>query len=199
MKFFKKTLFFWLILPLSAGIWGYELGRISAGQDEAAVEDGDLSIHTASFKVFIEPSVSWGRVYRKISRRRIYFGARNRPDASLSDKDKVAYRVNLIFERVKELLGMYPQGVTFQVKIFKGQSSVDDAWHRFSRSTKPSVHVKAFYVHGLRTVFTSEEGLADSVLAHEFGHVLQNYYFVALPSSKVTEMLSIYVDENLEE
>lgn len=198
MKFFKKTLFFWLAISLSIGILGYETEWITAGQEEAS-EDGDLTVRTVSFNIFIEPSVSWDRVYRKISRRRIYFGARNRPDASLSDKDKAAYRINLIFERVKELLGMYPQGVKFQVKIFKQQSSVDEAWRRFSRASKATAHVKAFYVHGLRTIFTSEEGLTDSVLAHEFAHVLQNYYFVALPSNKVTEMLSIYVDENLEE
>lgn len=199
MKFLKKTIFFWLAVSLSLGILGYEAGWSSAGQEDVFLEDGDLVIRTSSFTVFVEPSVSWDRVYRKISRRRIYFGARNRPEASLSDKDKAAYRINLIFERVKELLGMYPQGVKFQVKIFKQQSSVDEAWRRFSHTSKTTAHVKAFYVHGLRTVFTSEEGLADSVLAHEFAHVLQNYYFVALPSNKVTEMLSIYVDENLEE
>lgn len=186
-------------LLLFIRIWWHEPRQISAGQDEVAVEDGDLSVRTASFDIFTEPTVSWDRVYRKISRRRVYFGARNRPDASLSAKDKSAYRINLLLERVKELLGMYPQGVKFQIKIFKGQSSVDEVWRRFSRSPKPSAHVMAFYVHGLRTVFTSEEGVSDSVLAHEFAHVLQNYYFVALPSSKVTEMLSIYVDENLEE
>lgn len=177
---------------------GPEAGEIFAQQD-VHPEAGDTTIQTVSFTVQSEPSVSWDRVYRKISRRRVYFGARNRPDASLPARDKVAYRVNLIFERVKNILGMYPQGVKFQVKIFKAQSSLDDAFRRFSRSARGPSRVKAFYVHGLRTVFTSEEGVSDSVLAHEFAHVLQNYYFVSLPSDKVTEMLSIYVDENLEE
>ncbi len=155
-----------------------------------------LQISTSSFDIYYDPSVSLDRFYKKINRRRLYFYKSTRPDPSSSTEDKIAFRINLLLERVKEILGMYPAGINFKITVYKDQVSVSEA---YSRITGRSDRVKAFYVHRLKTIFTSEQGVSDSVLAHELGHLLQNYYFVAQPSAKVAELLSIYVDENLEE
>ncbi|HAJ56740.1 MAG TPA: hypothetical protein DCL35_03095 [Candidatus Omnitrophica bacterium] len=158
--------------------------------------DDFLEIHTPVFTVYCDPSINLDRLYKKINRRRLYFYKSTRPDPSSTAEEKMAFRVNLILEKVKEILGMYPASMNFKIKIFKDQVSVTDAYRGITgRNDK----VKAFYVHKLRTIFTSEQGVTDSVLAHEMGHLLQNYYFVAPPSAKISELLSIYVDTNLEE
>lgn len=154
-----------------------------------------VKIYGPSFTVYYEQSVNLDKLYRKISRRRLYFYKSTRPDPASTLDEKISFRVNLILERVKEILGMYPVSINFKIKIFKDQISVTDAYRGITgRHDK----VKAFYVHKLNTIFTSEEGVSDSVLAHEMGHLLQNYYFLVPPSSKVSELLSVYVDSNLE-
>lgn len=182
-----------LILYLSGCIFYAERAWGGSGFEQ----DRDfVTIKAASFAVHYESTVSLERVYRRLNRRRLYFNPVVKPDPLSGPEEKITHRLNIILERVRQVLGMYPENVYFHLRIFKNQEAVTDTYHKISRKNE---RVKAFYVHGVRTIYASEENISDSVLAHEIAHVLEHYYFAIPPSDKIAEVLAVYVDGNLEE
>ena len=156
---------------------------------------GFLSTESEDFRVFYEPDVSLARVYKKISRRRFYVSPK-RDFALTNFKEKVTYRMEVLFNKVKETLGMYPVVARFNIKIFKHRRSVYDEYFRITRSRQ---RVKSFYLHSARTIYASEDDISDSILAHEMAHVIIDHYFIISPPDKVKEMLAVYVDSHLQD
>ncbi|UCG34734.1 MAG: hypothetical protein JSW17_04370 [Candidatus Omnitrophota bacterium] len=155
-----------------------------------------VSIETNNFTIYYEPDVNLKRVYRKLRARRFYLDAGSKPSALSGFDEKIAYRMNLIFEKVKQVLGMYPIGVEFNIKIFKDPKMVYDKYFKISKKNEK---VRSFYVHAHRTVYISEATISDSVMAHEMAHAIVNFYFIIKPPETVSEMMAIYVDSHLED
>jgi len=155
-----------------------------------------LSIETNSFTIYYEQDVNLKRVYRKLQGRRFYVDGDSRSSTLSGFDEKIAYRINLILERVKQILGMYPAGVKFDIKIFKDPETIYDKWLEISKKKEK---VKAFYVHEYRTVYISEDTISDSVMAHEMAHVITNFYFIIRPPYHINDMMAIYVDSHLED
>ncbi|MDD5439053.1 MAG: hypothetical protein PHS37_02595 [Candidatus Omnitrophica bacterium] len=112
-------------------------------------------------------------------------------------KEKVSYRVDLIFRRVEEILNMYPRKINVTVVIYGSPSEMEDEYARIFgvRETK----LISFYIYKTNTIYTNETDISDSVLAHEMGHTIADHYFVVRPPEKVREILSMYVDSHLED
>lgn len=158
--------------------------------------EGFLAIPTTYFTIYYEPGVMLQKVYRRLSKRRFYISGSFGPNPLSSFEEKTAYRMNILFERVKEIMGMYPSSVNFKIKIFKQQKTLNDEYFIIARRQE---RIKAFYSPKYNTIYTSEESVSDSVMAHEMAHLLEHYFFSVPPSDKLTEMLAIYVDSHLEE
>jgi predicted Zn-dependent protease len=47
------------------------------------------------------------------------------------------------------------------------------------------------------TIYTSEQDISDSVIAHEIGHAVVDHFFTVKPPEKIGEMLAQYVDVHL--
>jgi hypothetical protein len=175
-------------IPLLALLLAVLPARLSA-------EDFEI-IKTGAYTVYYEPDVKLKRVYGKLRKRSIHMRERAGRRSLTSIEEKITHRLDLILQRVKETLDMRPPNVAFTIKIFKDR---DDVYDNYTRLTRKHDKVKSFYHHESGTIFVSEKYISDSILAHEFAHVLVRHYFVVRPPSKVSEMMAIHVDTLLDQ
>jgi hypothetical protein len=155
------------------------------------------TISSSYFTIYLEPDVSLKRVFSRINRRGFYTGAaRQRMNSLDSLEEKIAYRMDILLERVKKVLDTYPAIANIKVRVFKNRQDLQDEFYRITFRRSP---VRSFYVHRYRTIYTSEVDISDSVIAHEMGHAVVDHHFQAVPSEKVGEMLATYVDLHLDE
>jgi hypothetical protein len=109
-------------------------------------------------------------------------------------ESRISARLQFILQRVEDILNMKPAGMKVRVNVYnlRRDMQVDQ------RELLAGREFRSFYVHDLRTVFTSEQDIIDSVIAHEFGHAVIDSYFAVPPPEKVAELLATFVDEHLE-
>ena len=174
-----------------AGISGEEVSG-----DGAETEGNWFVIKGANFTVYCEQTTDLKNISDKLTRRSLFTAGVYDPNPTSAPSNKVAYRLNMLFKRAKEILDMYPEIKGLKVKIFKDRSALDDEYARIFGTRED---YKSFYVHKLKTVYTSEEDISDSVVAHEMAHAIIDNYFVVVPPPKVSEILASYVDMHLEE
>ena len=135
-------------------------------------------------------------VARRLRRGTWFFGGDSGPDRARSPSEKAAYRLAKLLNRVKEVLDMYPRIGALTIKIFRDRDGVNEAYfHFFGR--RPGY--KSFYFHQTETIYTSEDDISASVMAHEMGHAVIDSYFSVVPPPKIAEMLATYVDAHLED
>jgi len=172
---------------------------ISRSVDSNFIAEGleDWSqLESGYFTVYYRPDANLKRIYNRINTRG-FSVARNPPISALSGPEaKLAYRLDLIFARVREILGMYPPGVHVNIKIFKNSREVNK---EYCRLTRFGDECRSFYVYSNNTIYTSEQEISDSVLAHEMTHALVDHYFSTNPPEKVAEILAQNVDLSLDE
>lgn len=171
-----------------------EIAKAHDAQSYTAAPDWDL-IESASFAIYYRPSVDLNKVEADLRKRVFYFNpAIRRPEAKI--EDKVAYRVDSLFSRVKELLDMYPQMPKLNMRIFKNKGELEEEYFKIFNTREDAA---SFYVHKYNTIYMSEEGVSDSVIAHEMAHAVIDHYFAVIPPRNVAEVLAAYVDIHLEE
>jgi len=146
--------------------------------------------------IYLEPGVDARRVQRRLNQRSFYTYASSRPDRSASDDEKIAYRMDILLERAKDILGIYPPRMNLKIKIFRTRQELND---EFTRIVKRVEGIRSFYVHQQETIYLSEPDLSDSILAHEMGHAIVDHYFQVVPPAKLGEMIAQYVDLHLED
>jgi hypothetical protein len=186
------------LVPLSAQFDAApKNGGVSAGQPADADVKGPawVEIEANYVDAFYEEGVDPGTVERRL-RKRIYFFGRSAPD-DLSMEGKIAYRLDALFDRVREILDMHPQMPRLSIRIFASEDSLREKYREFSGSDEEDL--KAFYVQAYETIYTSEETITDSVMSHELAHAIIDHYFTVIPSSKVSEILASYVDMHISE
>jgi hypothetical protein len=110
-------------------------------------------------------------------------------------EQRISARLQFLLMRVQDILGMKPLIPFIDLKIFHTR---DELRERCRQLTVGSADLKAFYVHPLSTIFSSEKDLIDSIIAHEMAHATMDYYFSAPPPAQVSELMANYVDEHLE-
>lgn len=102
--------------------------------------------------------------------------------------------VDSLVYRVKQILGIYPPDLRFNINVYKTYSELTAAFQRLSLTGDAPV---AFYSHQYRTIYISAEKLNDTILAHEIAHAVINSYFTPTPSTQMQEVLAHYVEKNL--
>jgi hypothetical protein len=163
---------------------------------ETQPQESGQVIKSTYFTIYASPNVDLRRVYKRLNLRYFDLNYGRRPDSLASWEEKIAYRMDLLMERVKQLLDIYPQGLNLKVRIFKTYKELSDAHYAFSGIRGD---YKAFYVHNLRTIYVSEETINDSVMAHEMAHVVADHYFQVVPPETISEMIAQYVNLHLDD
>ncbi|MFA6321186.1 MAG: hypothetical protein WCY36_04940 [Candidatus Omnitrophota bacterium] len=138
-------------------------------------------------------------IERNLKRRVTYFDSDIPGDAAPAE-EKVRYQLDALFRHAQAILDMRPANIHVNIKIFKTRAEVEGEYLKIFNSAKPSAEdLKAFYVNKYNTIYTSEEDISDSVVAHEMGHAIIDHYFAVIPPEKIRELLASYVDLHLAE
>lgn len=190
-----------ICLTVSCPPWlsGKDAGLIRRGVmvDPSVCECSGLGkgwrdIETAYFKVSADGDVDMGTVERNLRKRLFFIGRRAPSDAGVNAY--IAYRLDAICERAMDILNVRPKMAGINIKVFK---SVEDLASAYRMLTGKSSDMKAFYVQDCRTIYTCEECITDSVMAHEIAHAIVDNYYNGIPPPNVGEMLASYVDMHI--
>lgn len=159
-------------------------------------EGQEAVARSSYFTIYASPEVNLSRVYNRLNRRSFEINYGCNPDSLASPQEKLAARMDILMERVKQILDIYPQISNINVRIFKTHGDLNDEYQRIFGVRGD---YEAFYINKLRTIYISEEDISDSIMAHEIGHIVVDHYFNAVPSEKLREMIAAYVDLHLDE
>ncbi len=110
-------------------------------------------------------------------------------------ESRISARLQFMLMRVEDVLGMKPMIARVDLKVLRTRKELQDQCANLTHSRED---YKSFYAHDLRTIFSSEQDIIDSIVAHELGHAVIDHYFTVPPPGKVAELLAAYVDEHLE-
>ena len=159
-------------------------------------EENWFVIKSTSFTIYCAHNTDMNRIAKRLERRGLFVNGIYGPNPVSAPSEKIAYRMDMILKRVKEILDMYPDNMNVKIKIFNDQKELDDEYYRIFRER---VDYKSFYIHAHNTIYTSEDDLSDSTIAHEMGHAVVDHYFSLTPPPKVAELLAQYVDKHLDD
>lgn len=193
MKFYKKpviTALFILALMIKIGCCS-DYSEASGKYDDWDNFSGNY------FDIQVEPGVDLKFVYRMLTRRFYYANSAAHLGQFSDIKDKIAFRLDELMERVKQVLDIYPAG-NFKVgiRIYKDRKGLNREY--FDIFNAPADY-KSFYIHKFQKIYVSQEDISDSLVAHEMGHVVVDHYFKVVPPEKIREMIASYVDLHLED
>lgn len=184
-----------LIPVFLAGI----LLSIPLGLNPLAQEQEEwLSIRSVYLTIYYTPEVNLKRLERLLRTRYIPVTAARRDlftNRAYPVTDRIGSRLDLLFLRAEEILGMYLQ-MDLKIKIFKNRNQIKDEYYEIYKTYE---NCASFYAHRMETIYTSEQDISDSVIAHEIGHAVVDHYFFVKPPQKIGEMLAQYVDIHLEQ
>lgn len=170
-----------------------------AAPDPAAAQGDDgewYTIESAYFTVYYRPGVDLKRVEKRLKMRPFYVAGAPKLDPFAGQEEKIAYRLDYIFKRVKEILELRPSIGRVKIKIYEDRHALQSQYYDiFCQRTD----VISFYIYKFNTIYTSEADISDSVISHEMGHAVVDNYFVMRPPETIREMLSKYVDMHLDD
>lgn len=159
-------------------------------------EERWLYIKSNYFEIYCDQNVDVKTLANRLSRRGLFEVGVYDPNPANIPAQKLAYMVDRLLKRAKEILDMWPEDTKLKLKIYKDRDALNDEYNVIF-GTRPGY--KSFYVYKYDTIYTSEEDISDSVLAHEMGHAIVDHYFSKIPPPKVGELMAQYVDLHLEE
>ena len=119
---------------------------------------------------------------------------RNR--GSITIGDEVKNKVDVIIERVESILEMYPRELKFRIVLLPSDNEVQAI---FRKKYGRDADYIAFYSPGDKTVYISVKDIELTVLAHEIGHVIIDFYYGMATPRKIHEVLAQYVEEHLKD
>jgi hypothetical protein len=154
------------------------------------------SIESRNFHIDYRQGVDIGHVEASLKERVWYFDDREvHPPERPMPGVKMGQRLDELYDRVRELLGMHPAIPKINIKIFRDRKELSGEYFKIFGK---DADYRAFYVLKYNTIYTCEDGISDSVMAHEMAHAVIDHYFTIIPPSKISEILASYVDLNLD-
>lgn len=179
--------------PAMSSIRADEIEQPQAGADT----EEWLNIPSASFTVLYKPGVNLKRIESRL-RYSAFPVSRELKELYTSPtydiNRRIANRLEALLQRVKSILGMNP-AMSLNIRIFRTHQELREEYYRLFRNSQD---YPAFYIHGLKTIYTSEQDMLDLVIAHEMGHAVIDHYFNVIPPEKIAETIASYVDSHLE-
>ncbi|MDD4879768.1 MAG: methyl-accepting chemotaxis protein [Candidatus Omnitrophica bacterium] len=197
----KNSLSYFRISPLFLFLFLFAAATAPASviSEDGRFSDGSdwTSVNSLYCTVFFKDGVNLASVNNRIDTYKIDYGLTEKPVRAGDEiKDEIAYKFDLIFSKVQEILDMRPKGLRLNVRIYKGQDDLDRVYVEIFRQDNKFI---AYYIFKLNTLFASEQKVSANVLAHEIAHCVVDHYFSVIPPTKVAEMIAQYADAHLRE
>ncbi|MDP3791671.1 MAG: hypothetical protein Q8R38_06480 [Candidatus Omnitrophota bacterium] len=151
---------------------------------------------SAYFTVYYLPQDDLKSIERKLRTRILSaYGRNSYPDNVRSSSEKIAYRLDMLFIRTKELLDMYPD-LRINIKIFKTKKELDEEYYNIFDKAR---EVSSFYVNKSKTIYVCEEDLSDSTIVREMARAVVDQDIGVVLPARVKDMFSSYVNSHLDE
>ena len=166
---------------------------------DAYSQEKDWGVFSSRFcTVFYESEVDLKSVnrYVNLSFSDFYNPRHFREEADLSIEGVLAGKFDAVFNRIEEILDMYPSRIHVTINIYKTRDALDAAYEEIFGEPNEA---RSFYIYKTNTIYTVEDTINENILAHEMTHCIIDHYFVILPPRKIQEMLAAYADVHLEE
>ena len=110
--------------------------------------------------------------------------------------DKLKKKVDAIYKRVQEILGMRKRMEKVKINIYHDKRQLRDA---FFKIYKKKGRLRAWYIFEKNTIYITIEDMHEGILAHEMAHSIIDHYLTVRPPSASAEILARYVDSHLHE
>lgn len=147
-------------------------------------------------RVFYEDIETLRLFNRRVKLGSLSYILKKRYPKEISLEKQVSEKIDIIVDRVKTILDMYPKNFKVDIKITPDSNLVKSIYKkRYYRGTE----FVAFYSPQERTIYISAEDAKSNILAHELAHSIIDQYFGVAAPVKIHEILAQYVDENFEE
>ena len=172
----------------SAGLYAQEETKNSS-------EPGWLTLETGYLTIYYLPGADLNHIENSLRQRASYFSS-DIPGEDASVDEKIRYQFDALFRRAEALLDMYPANMHVKIKIFRTRIELNDEYEKIFNARED---FKSFYIYKFNTIYSSEEDISDSIIAHEMGHAIVDHYFAVIPPETVGELLASYVDLHLAE
>ena len=145
--------------------------------ENTSAEENWFTIKSNHFTIYCSNGVDLKTVADRLERRGLFVSGVYGPNPASAPTEKVAYRLDRILKRVKDILDMHPD-VHLKIKIFKDRENLNGEYRKIFNA---EADYKAFYINQYETIYTSEEDISDSVISHEMGHAVVDHYFSVIP------------------
>ena len=179
----------------------FQSGGVCQAEDiEELADEGWGVIESKYCTILCHPEVDIKRVNKKI-RIRFYDIELDKGFYSSNDdclEQKLAEKFDRIFIKAEKILDMYPRRIHLKVKIYKGQSQLDEEYALVFNQPNKERRI-SYYVHKYTTIYTTERVIREGVLAHEMGHAISDHYFVIPPPERIKELMAQYVEMHLDD
>ncbi|MFH0771475.1 MAG: HAMP domain-containing protein [Candidatus Omnitrophota bacterium] len=134
-------------------------------------------------------------VNEKIDTYGIDYGLMEKPPRpGRDDKEQLAYKFDLIFLKVQEILDMRPKGLSLNVNIYHSRQDLDKVYMAIFNEKNEFI---TYYIFKLNTLYSEENAVSANIIAHEIAHCVVDHYFSVTPPTKIAEMIAQYADAHL--
>lgn len=106
----------------------------------------------------------------------------------------ISNKIDAIFEKSQQLLGMHGFVPKIQIKVYKDKQQLNDAYFKIYQKKSDT---RAWYTHEELTIFIQLDDLHNGMLAHEFAHAIIDHFMIIPPPGETAEILARYVDKHL--
>jgi len=163
--------------------------------EECCAEDGLYVIETKHMTL----------VFNEIADVELLNDAINYPPESLASlfyvntdsentQQELIQRVDLLFEKVQQILDMRKEMRKIRVRLFSNADQLDLAYSKIYRKKNT---MRGWYVHDFNTIFLNVRDVHEGVFAHELGHSIIDHFLSVRPPRATAEILAKYVDKHL--
>ncbi len=108
--------------------------------------------------------------------------------------NSVSDKIDAIFKKSQQLLGMQGFVNKITIKIFKNKQQLDRAYFKIYKKDSNS---RAWYTHEKLTVFIQLNDIHRGMIAHELAHAIIDHYLIIPPPKETAEILARYVDTHM--
>ena len=163
--------------------------------EECSAEDGLYVIETKHMTL----------VFNEIDDVELLNDAINYPPESLASffyvntdsentQQELIQRVDLLFEKVQQILDMHKEMRKIRVRLFSNADQLDVAYSKIYHKKNT---MRGWYVHEFNTIFLNVRDVHEGVFAHELGHSIIDHFLSVRPPRATAEILAKYVDKHL--
>ena len=115
--------------------------------------------------------------------------------------DEIKMKVDAIYEKAQEILGMCRKTEKVIIKIYSNDKQLQASYSKLYKTAfqnhLSASTIRAWYTHESKTIYLNVNDLHEGILAHEIAHSIIDHYLLIRPPRSTAEILARYVDSHL--